>query len=68
MALAPFEQRLQHRTELFALLGQYVFGARRVLLIEAPLYDPGLLQPLQSGRQSVGADPGERSVYQAGAG
>jgi hypothetical protein len=59
VALAPVEQGLQHRAQLFTLLRQQVFGARRVLLIEPPLDDPGFLQPLQSGRQGVRADPGD---------
>ena len=62
MSLAPVEQGLQHRAQLFAFWGQQVFGARRVLLIETPLDDPGFLQPLQSGRQRVGADPGQRAL------
>jgi len=48
VALAPVEQGPQHRAQLLAFLGQQVFGARRVLLIEPPLDDPGFLQPLQS--------------------
>jgi len=50
VALAPVEQGPQHRAQLFALFGQYIFGARRVLLVKPPLDDPGFLQPLQSRR------------------
>jgi len=46
VALPPVEQGLEHRAQLFAFLGQYIFGAWRVLLIEAPFDDPGVLQPL----------------------
>ena len=46
VALTPVEQGPQYWAQFFALLGQQVFGARRVLLIEAPLDDPGFLQPL----------------------
>jgi hypothetical protein len=46
VALAPVEQGPQHRAQLLAFLGQQVFGARRVLLIETPLDDPGFFRPL----------------------
>ena len=50
VALAPVEQGLEHRSQLFALLGQYIFGAWRVLLIKTSLDNPGFLEPFQSTR------------------
>jgi hypothetical protein len=46
VALAPVEQGPQHRAQLSSFLGQQIFRARRVLLIETPFDDPGFLQPL----------------------
>jgi hypothetical protein len=43
VALAPVEQSPQHRSQLFAFLGQQIFGAWLALLIEALLDDPGFL-------------------------
>src|SRR5438477_11173599 len=59
---SPVEQRLEHRAERAALIGQDIFGARRVLLIEAPLDDAGFLEPLEPGGQRVRADPGQRAL------
>src|SRR5262249_33818823 len=60
VALAPFEQGLENGTELLALVGQQVLGARRMLLVEAPLDDPRVLQSLQPRRQRVRAQADKR--------
>ena len=62
MLAAPLQQRSQDRTERAALRRQQVFGARRMLLVEAALDHAGLLEPLQPGRERVGADPVERAL------
>jgi len=57
---SPIEQRLQHRAERATFRGQQIFGARRVLLVEAPLDDAGFFEALQPGGQRIRADAGER--------
>src|SRR5215831_11350676 len=60
MLFAPGSQRPQHRSQLAALVGEQIFGAWRVLLVESPLDEAGLLQDLEARRESVGADARER--------
>src|SRR4051794_33619467 len=62
VAASPVEQGLQYRAERPAFWGQDIFGARRVLLVEATLDDAGFFEPLQPGRQGVGADSGQRML------
>src|SRR5437763_14909714 len=57
---SPIEQRLQYRPERATFRGQQIFGARRVLLVEAPLDDAGFFEALQPGGQRTWADAGER--------
>ena len=50
MFQTPVLECAQHRPELAALGGEQIFGARGVLLVEAPLDQIGLLQSLEAGR------------------
>ena len=58
-ALSPFAERLHDWAELAPPDGQYVFRARRVLLVEPPLDDAVLFQLLEPGRERVRANSGE---------
>src|SRR5262245_12551003 len=57
---APVTQRLHHRPQLAAALGEDVLRARRMLGVEAALDDAVFLQLLQPRRQGIGtrADEG----------
>jgi len=56
MAIAPLQERDQHRIEIAALIGQRIFEARRMLLIRAPLEDSGVGEALEPRGQHVGCD------------
>src|SRR6516162_11282098 len=60
--LAPVPKRTQHWPQLAALGGEQILGARRVLLVEAPLDEAGLLQGLEPGGQRIGADALKRQL------
>jgi len=51
-----------HRAKRPPLRRQDIFGARRVLLVEMALDDPGLLEPLQPRGQRIRADAGQRPL------
>jgi hypothetical protein len=56
MAVAPSEQRQQYRAEIAAALGQYIFVARRVLVVAAALEQTGFDQSIQPTRQDIRGD------------
>jgi hypothetical protein len=59
---SPVEQGFQHRTERPAFWGQEIFGAGRVLLVEAAFDNAGFFEALQPGRQRIRADAAERCL------
>src|SRR6202022_1703428 len=56
MAVAPSEQRQQYRAEIAAALGQYIFVARRVLVVAAALEQAGFDQSIQPTCQDIRGD------------
>jgi hypothetical protein len=60
VAFAPFPQRLEDRAQFAAAARDHIFGARRMILIEATLDDAVLLERLETRRQRIRADAVER--------
>jgi hypothetical protein len=61
VAIAPLQQRDQHRIEVASFFGERVFEARRMLLIGTPLEDAGVREAFEPRGQDVGGD-GERRL------
>ena len=55
MSLPPVAQRAQDGPQVAALVGQHVFGARRMILVEPALDDARIFQRLEAGRKSIRA-------------
>ena len=56
---APHRERARHHAQFVSAPGEGVFGARRVLAVEAALHHAVAFQSLEAVREDVGGDSGQ---------